>query len=149
MLKRFVRGNEPHRDLKLTPCPYCKSVGSVIHHGWLYGYGETAPDKKIVRARRLFCNNRKARNNGCGHTFTIWMSDKLKHSSLGTNSLLMFLKNVLILSNKAAALRKLSLAPASAYRLWMSLATSKQAGCGHFKLGRLKTPYDAHSGRHF
>ena len=121
MLKRYVPEDELHRDsrnLKLTPCPCCKRIGTLIHHGWLYGYCGIASNQKTVRARRVYCSNRRKRNNGCGHTFTIWAADKLKHSCLGAASLWCFLKDVLNLSNKAAALRKLNLASSSAYRLW-------------------------------
>jgi len=121
MLKRYVPEDELHRgfrDLKLTPCPCCKRIGTLIHHGWLYGYDCADLAKKTIRARRVFCNNRKKHNNGCGQTFTVWAADKLKHSGLDAHGLWAFLKDVLNLSNKAAALRKLNLAASSAYRLW-------------------------------
>jgi hypothetical protein len=121
MLKRFVSEDELHRssdELKLTPCPFCKRIGTLIHHGWLYGYLDTDSSQKTARSRRVFCNNRKTRNNGCGHTFTVRAAETLQRSCLKATGLWTFLKDVLELSNKAAALRKLDLAASSAYRLW-------------------------------
>ena len=121
MLKRYVPEDELHLnllDLKLTPCPHCGRVGTLNLHGWLRGYDETTPDGKTARARRVFCNNRKKLGNGCGGTFTIWIIDKLRRSCLGAQSLWKFLKAVVTLNNKSAALGVLNLAPSSACRLW-------------------------------
>ena len=57
--------------LKLTPCPHCKVVGTLIRHGFLYGFDDSSPRQKTVRARRIFCSNRNARP-GCGRTFSVW-----------------------------------------------------------------------------
>jgi hypothetical protein len=40
--------------LKLTPCPHCKRVGTLIRHGYLRGFDESDPQRKTIRARRIF-----------------------------------------------------------------------------------------------
>jgi hypothetical protein len=32
--------------LKLTPCPHCRVVGTLIRHGFLYGFDDGSPDEK-------------------------------------------------------------------------------------------------------
>jgi hypothetical protein len=77
--------------LKLTPCPHCKIVGTLIRHGFLRGFDESNPQRKTVRARRIFCSNRHARR-GCGRTFSVWIADKIRRLSLTTGALLRFLQ---------------------------------------------------------
>jgi len=55
--------------IKQTTCPFCKCIGRLIFHGYLRGYDEFS-SKRIVRGRRIFCNNRK-RSTGCGRTFSL------------------------------------------------------------------------------
>src|SRR5215469_1959614 len=76
--------------LKQTPCPHCKVVGTLIRHGFLYGFDESNP-RKTVRARRVFCSNRHARR-GCGRTFSVWIADKIRRLSLTAGALWRFLK---------------------------------------------------------
>lgn len=76
--------------LKLTPCPHCKVVGTLIRHGYLRGYDESKPQRKTVRARRIFCSNRQARR-GCGRTLSVWFADKIRRLSLTTAALWRFL----------------------------------------------------------
>jgi hypothetical protein len=77
--------------LKQTPCPHCKVVGTLIRHGFLYGFDESNPQRKTVRARRIFCSNRQARP-GCGRTFSVWIADKIRRLSLTTRALWRFLQ---------------------------------------------------------
>jgi len=76
--------------LKQTPCPHCKVVGTLIRHGFLYGFDESNP-RKTVRARRVFCSDRNARR-GCGRTFSVWIADKIRRLSLTAGGLWRFLK---------------------------------------------------------
>jgi hypothetical protein len=76
--------------LKQTPCPHCKVVGTLIRHGYLRGYDESSPQRKTVRARRIFCSNRNARR-GCGRTVSVWCADKIRRLSLTTGTLWRFL----------------------------------------------------------
>ena len=69
--------------LKQTPCPHCKAVGTLIRHGFLRGFDDSNPQRKTVRARRIFCSNRHARR-GCGRTFSVWLADKIRRLSLTT-----------------------------------------------------------------
>ena len=77
-------------QLKQTPCPHCKVVGALIRHGYLRGYDESNPQRKTVRARRLYCSNRQARR-GCGRTVSVWCADKIRRLSLTTGTLWRFL----------------------------------------------------------
>ena len=77
--------------LKQTPCPHCKVVGALIRHGYLRGYDDSSPPRKVVRARRVFCSNRNARR-GCGRTVSVWIADKIRRLSLTTGALWRFLQ---------------------------------------------------------
>jgi hypothetical protein len=77
--------------LKLTPCPHCQVVGALIRHGFLYGFDDSNPQRKTLRARRIFCSNRQARR-GCGRTFSVWLADKIRRLSLTTRCLWRFLQ---------------------------------------------------------
>ncbi|QDU60273.1 hypothetical protein Pan216_11120 [Planctomycetes bacterium Pan216] len=42
-----------HEKLKLTPCPHCHVVGTLILHGYLRGYDDHNRRRKGVRARSI------------------------------------------------------------------------------------------------
>ena len=88
--------------LKLTRCPHCRVVGTLIQHGYLRGFDETSPQRKTVRAHRIFCSNRQARR-GCGRTFSVWCADKIRRLSLTTRGLWQFLQRA-VAGSVAAAL---------------------------------------------
>jgi len=90
-------------QLKQTPCPHCKVVGTLIRHGYLRGFDENNPKRKAVRARRIFCSNRNLRP-GCGRTFSVWGEDKIRRLSLTTRALWRFLKDA-VAGSIAAAIR--------------------------------------------
>ena len=77
--------------LKTMACPHCKGVGTLIRHGFLYGYDDKHQFEKTVRARQIFCSNRK-RAAGCGRTFSVWTANKIKRLFLTAGSLWVFLK---------------------------------------------------------
>ncbi len=77
--------------LKLTPCPHCQMVGTLIRHGFLFGFDESHPLRRTLRARRIFCSNRQARP-GCGRTFAVWLVDKIRRLGLSTGGLWRFLQ---------------------------------------------------------
>ena len=87
--------------IKQTPCPHCKVVGTLIRHGFLYGFDESN-QRQTVRARRIFCSNRHARR-GCGRTFSVWGADKIRRLSLTTHALWRFLQHAV--ASIAAAIR--------------------------------------------
>ena len=89
--------------LKLTPCPHCKKAGALIRHGVLRGFDERSPQRKTVRARRIFCSNRH-RRLGCGRTFSVWAADKIRRLSVTTDGLWAFLKRAAA-GSIAAAIR--------------------------------------------
>ena len=77
--------------LKLTACPHCKTVGTLIRHGSLYGFDDSTPQRKTLRARRVFCSNRY-RRRGCGRTISVWLAHKIRRLSLSTRNLWAFLQ---------------------------------------------------------
>lgn len=102
--------------LKQTACPHCKMVGTLIRHGFLYGFDDQSPPRKTLRARRVFCSNRQARC-GCGRTFSVWLADKIRRLSLSAGGLWQFLQRAV--AGIAAAVRTAAgLSERSWYRLW-------------------------------
>lgn len=93
--RRFCRSAEEWlalaERLKQMPCPHCKVVGTLIRHGVLRGFDDSSPQRRTVRARRIFCSNRQARR-GCGRTFSVWLADKIRRLSLTTGALWRFLQ---------------------------------------------------------
>jgi hypothetical protein len=87
--------------LKQTSCPHCNVVGTLIRHGFLYGFDETSTQRKTLRARRIFCSNRNARP-GCGRTFSVWLADKIRQLSLTAHALWRFLRHAVAGSITAA-----------------------------------------------
>ena len=103
MCRRFCGSQEEfdavYAELKLTACPHCKRVGTLIRHGYLRGYDEQHQRQKTVRAWRIFCNNRK-RSNGCGRTFSVWVANKIRRLFLTTDGLWAFLKQAVTRGNR-------------------------------------------------
>jgi hypothetical protein len=89
--------------LKQTPCPHCKTVGTLIRHGTLSGFDDSSPQGKTIRARRIFCSNRHQRR-GCGRTFSVWLANKIRRLSLSTRTLWRFLQ-LAVVGSIAAAIR--------------------------------------------
>ncbi len=116
-----------HNNLKQLPCPHCKSIGTLILNGRLMGYAEDSHTKKTVRGRRVFCNNRRKRSNGCGITFCVLLAGILKNFSITANSLWCFLKSMVKSSSKIEAFRRIksSMSNSSCYRLWKSFSKSQ------------------------
>ena len=114
--------------LKTTACPHCKGVGNLIRHGFLRGYDETHQDQRTVRARRVFCNNRR-RATGCGRTFSVWAADKIQRLLLTAKALWAFLKQALATGNKLQAFRDLNsgLSDSAPYRIWKRFLQAQSA----------------------
>lgn len=127
-IQRFYESEEELRrfcfGLKQQACPHCRLIGALILHGYLYGYDESATDKRVVRGRRIFCNNRKKRRPGCGRTFSVLSADRIKKFGITAVNVWIFLTQFMLLANKAAALRqlKISISASAAYRLWKRFA---------------------------
>ena len=104
--------------LKHTPCPHCHTVGALMRHGSLYGFDDTSPQRKTLRARRLFCSNRQARH-GCGRTVSVWLADKIRRLSLTAATLWRFLQRAAA-GSIAAAIRLTTchLSIRTCQRLW-------------------------------
>jgi hypothetical protein len=104
--------------LKQMPCPHCKTVGTLICHGSLYGFDDRSPRHKTVRAHRIFCSNRNARR-GCGRTFSVWHAHKIRRLSLTAATLWTFLQHA-VTGTLAAAIRatKCHLGDRTMQRIW-------------------------------
>jgi hypothetical protein len=89
--------------LKLTECPHCRAVGTLIRHGSLKGFNDSAPQRKTVRARRVFCSNRH-RRAGCGRTVSVWAARCIRRLSLTTPTVWRFLRRA-VAGTIAAAIR--------------------------------------------
>lgn len=126
--------------LKTTACPHCKRVGNLIRHGCLRGYDEKHPRRKTVRARRIFCSNRK-RATGCGRTFSVWTADKVKRLLLTADALWTFLKQAASTGNKFQAFRNLKsgLSDSAPYRIWKRFGEA-QSGIRTALRGLCKPP---------
>ena len=83
--------NTTAESLKHTLCPHCQQVGTLNRHGFLYGFDDSSPSRKTLRARRVFCSNRRAQP-GCGRTFSVWRADSIRRLSLNTARLWRFLQ---------------------------------------------------------
>ena len=120
--------------LKQARCPHCHLNGTLIRHGCLYGFDESSPKRRIPRARRIFCSNRNARP-GCGRTFSVWLSGKIRRLSLTADALWLFLQ-LAVAGSMLAAGRAIDcgLNERTWQRIWkrFSLAQSKirTALCG-------------------
>ena len=115
--------------LKVTPCPHCKIVGTLIKHGFLRGYDQEHQLDKTVRAARVFCSNRQRATTGCGRTFSVWIADKIKHLFLSADSLWQFLTDAVRSGNKLPAFRKLNsgLSDSAAYHVWRRFLNAQAA----------------------
>jgi hypothetical protein len=114
--------------LKITPCPHCKEVGSLIKHGFLRGYDQEHQRNKTVRAARVYCSNRN-RATGCGRTFSVWMADRIKQLFLCADSLWQYLSDAINSGNKLDAFRKLhsGLSDSAPYRIWRRFLNAQAA----------------------
>jgi hypothetical protein len=120
--RRFYRSTQEWialvERLKLTPCPHCKVVGMLIRHGFLYGFDDSSPQRRTLRARRVFCSNRQARR-GCGRTFSVWLADKIRRLGLTAGALWRFLQDA-ARGRLAAAIRaaRCHLSDRTLQRVW-------------------------------
>lgn len=89
--------------LKHTSCPHCHTVGMLIRHGVLTGFDDSNPPRQAIRARRIFCSNRR-RRRGCGRTFSVRLADTIRRLSLTTRTLWAFLRRA-VAGTLAAAVR--------------------------------------------
>jgi hypothetical protein len=100
-------------------CPHCNSKGTLILHGFLYGYTDELDSQKTITGRRIICNARRKHNAGCGRTLSILQSTRIKNFTVSAPALWLFLLNIFLLSKKEAFehfKNKFSLS--SCYRIW-------------------------------
>lgn len=111
---------------KLTTCPHCGRVGTLIGHGKLWGYAERA-GQLVVRGRRFFCSDR-FRRPGCGRTFSVLVEQVLRTFTVRAGTLLGFVDAVVGGATRKAAWERVAsgaLSLSSGYRLWRRLGEAQ------------------------
>lgn len=101
--------------LKMTACPHCHQIGWLNRHGTLLGYDES--QRKCLRARRVYCSNRHARD-GCGRTISVWLADTIRRLSLSTHVVWRFLRQALADSIASATRSRTERCDRTWQRLW-------------------------------
>lgn len=114
--------------LKLTSCPHCKTVGTLNRHGFLRGYEQGNHRHTVVRAQRVFCSNRYSAR-GCGRTFSLWITNRVKRLFLDAPDLWDFLLQVAETGNKFKAFETLrsSMSESAPYRIWKRFLSAQAA----------------------
>ncbi len=131
-------------QIKLMTCPHCHQVGYLIRHGSLHGFDDGSPQRKTLRARRIFCSNRN-RRSGCGRTFSVWLADKIRRLSLTAQTLWRFLQLAVTLSIAAASRAANShLGNRTWQRIWKRFVLG-QSQIRTALLGRCRPPPDPSS----
>lgn len=73
-----------------TVCPHCGARGEFVRHDNIWRNGGSANG---LRGKRVYCNKR--RGEGCGKTFTLWLSDTLQGRCLRAAPLMRFIIGIL------------------------------------------------------
>jgi hypothetical protein len=108
--------------LKFQSCPHCHTVGDLIGHGYLRGYGAQGSER-IRRGWRIFCSDR-GRRQGCGRTHSILLAQFAPRRLVTAEILFRFLQAIRRGLTRKAAWERLA-APwtlQTAYRLWQEFA---------------------------
>lgn len=111
-----------HHRLKHYPCPFCRLIGCLILHGFLFGYNDAdyGCTIKIKRGHRVFCSNRNNRK-GCGKTYSILLSHFIKHFLFTARTVWRFFLAIISGICKMKALTGTVASLSSPYRLWNRL----------------------------
>ena len=74
-------------------CPFCGASGSLVRHGFIYGYvDDRCIDQSGIRARRIRCHPRKG---GCGAAPSLRPGDRLFRYCFSTKLAWAFLRELL------------------------------------------------------
>ena len=104
-------------------CKHCGRAGTLIGHGFLWGYAEGSSELE-VRGRRLFCSNR-GRKGGCGQTVSVLLAEMLVGFMLRASTLWEFLSKLAEgLSAERARPSHWQLSVRSAYRVAQRLKSA-------------------------
>jgi len=103
-----------------TRCPACGARGTLLRHDYLWRSGGEANG---LRGKRVYCNARAAGRKGCGHTFTLWLSDTLRGRCLQAGALMRFILGLL--------------AGLSVWKAWRGAATGMTLRTGYRTFRRL------------
>ncbi len=101
--------------LSLFSCKHCGRSGTLIGHGFMWGYADDSSACE-VRGRRLFCSSR-GRKGGCGRTVSVLLAEMLVGFMLRASTLWEFFCNLAEgLSVERAQPARWRLSVRSAYR---------------------------------
>ncbi|MCC5790774.1 MAG: hypothetical protein JJT75_14175 [Opitutales bacterium] len=73
------------------PCSRCGRYGLLNCHGWVSGNDNSARGS-VLRGARFFCSPRRRRAPGCGHSFMLWIAERLPRHSVSSQILWAFLR---------------------------------------------------------
>lgn len=73
------------QKIKIYDCPHCKRSGYLIFHGFIKGY-DVLRGITVIKGRRIFCSNR-FRKQGCGRTWSIYLSGYIPKFSIDVKTL--------------------------------------------------------------
>ena len=122
---RYSNSLEPDAlfAFKSDDCPFCRRQGFLVGHGNIRGYSPNGSPGDI-RGKRLFCSNRGSRRKGCGRTFSILKSSRIKRHLVPTfvvwSFLTLFLGGLTIKGAWMAALSQTGarFCDSLGYKLW-------------------------------
>ncbi len=85
-----------HSQLPQQICSFCHQVGTLILNGLLKGQHESPENCNTrVRGHRILCNSRRKHHQGCGKSFSVYLSDTIKGIVLSAASFWKFLVCIL------------------------------------------------------
>ena len=125
-----------HERLKLTRCPHCGRVGTLIFNGKTYGYHDDSSLLQL-RRQRVICNRRRACSPGCGGSQSLFAVDSVPGLQALTKTLWLFASLLLAGLGAYRAFRRLGtgLDIRAAHRwrkkFWLAQARWRVLLCGH------------------
>jgi hypothetical protein len=129
-----------HRRLKHYPCPFCRLMGCLILHGFLFG-SDVDSGCTVKRGHRIFCSNRNDRR-GCGRTCSMLLSHFIKHFLFTARTIWRFFLSIVsgICKMKSLNDTGASASQSAPYGLWNRL----HANAAHIRtcLSRVSPPHD-------
>lgn len=111
-------------SIKQAPCPFCQRIGTVILHGYLFGYDEGSVERRVKRGQRFFCSTRR-QQAGCGRTFSVLYAHFFQRRTVQAQTLWRFLRSFLEKKNVIQAFKGIPFSISSAYR-WITEIRSNQ-----------------------
>ncbi len=77
-------------NLHMIRCPKCRKTGTMVKHGYKWGFTEDAQKQKCIRRWRIRCKPSKGRQ-GCGHTPSVALSETIPRHCFSASDLWRFM----------------------------------------------------------